>query len=328
MTENFTPDQQQAMAEYRSLARPAGQELLLPHTYRDERMVLLPFDADRPYEYDFFFQDPEKFLLEVPAKLPVEEGNKNARLADKRFDGMIQMAGEGQEAQEIIHEVGEIIENGGFVWISTAHIDDLTDIAYAGHITTNLLTDLGKEKQAPKDVLAMLSMAISEGAYLMDLNGDGKLEPIPMLGVVLSGFTKVIRTWPRTEAAKPIVDGLPGFAVEWINSNAVQATKDIVAAGHATGAMGSSGTTRTVEGAMSPVNRKTIEMLALPNAYMLGMTVWRQTDTPVVRYMGRPVKIDPGRADQVDDFFTRLTGDMNEHIPGGNFRLLPRSSVE
>jgi hypothetical protein len=320
MTEAFTPEQEQAMAEYRLLARPVGRELLLPHTYRDERMVLVRFDEDKPGEFDFPFQDPEAFLVEPEERLSVESGNINARRADSRFDDMISMAGEGSEAQEIIQEAGEIVENGGFVWISTAHIEDLTDIAYAGHITTNLLTELGEPEKAPKDVLAMLSMAISEGAYLMELEGFDEPQPIPMLGVVLSGFTKVIRTWPRTDTANEIVDKLPGFAVEWINANAVQATKDIVAKGHATGAMGSSGTTRTVDGAMSPVNGKTIDMLSLPNAYMLGMTVWRQSDKPVARYMGRPVKIDPERPGQVDDFFTRLTGDMNDHIPGSNFR--------
>ena len=320
MAEAFTPEQQQAMAEYRRLARPAGRALIEPHTRRDPRIVHMPFDPERPDEFDFPFQDPEAYLVEPDERLPVEAGNINARLADSRFDDMIEMAGQGQEAQEIIHEAGEIIGNGGFIWITTAHIEDLTDIAYAGHITTNLLTALGKPEKAPKDVLAMLSMAISEGAYLMELEGFDKPQPVPMLGVVLSGFTKVIRTWPRTESARPIIDELPDFAVEWINTNAVEATEDIVATGHATGAMGSSGTTRTFDGAMSPINRKTTDMLTLPNAYMLGMTVWRQSDTPVARYMDRPVKIDSGHPEQVDDFFTRLTGDMNDHIPGSNFR--------
>ncbi|MGH7192092.1 MAG: hypothetical protein ACREJM_01000 [Candidatus Saccharimonadales bacterium] len=319
MTEILTPPPQADLEEYRRLARQVSRELLASHVARDERMRYLPFNEAHPESFDFPFQDPEAFVVPSP-RMPVEEGNKWANMADRRFDDMIAMAGEGQEAQEIIHEAGEIVANGGFIWEVTAHIEDLTDIAYAGHIVTNHLASLGRPECAPEETMLMLSMALSEGAYTMELEDFDEPVDVPMVGVTQTGFTKVVRTWPRTGTAKDIVAKLPVSVVEWINANAVGVAKDTVAEGHATGAMGPTGSTKLVGGAMAPINTKTRDMLTLPNAYMLGMTVWRQSDTPVARYMGRPVKVDAEHPGQVDDFFVNLTSDMNAHIPGVNLR--------
>lgn len=318
----LTPQQAADMDAYRPLARPAARKLLEPHLALNSRMSLLGFDPENPAEFEHPFQDPEAYL--VKSKLhPVELGNQSARMADGRYDDMVEMARGDQEAEEIIRECGEIIANGGFIWIVTAHIDDLTDIAYAGQLTTSLLNEVGGEAHTPKEKLMMLSMALSEGGYEMEVEGVDKPLVIPMVQVVQTGFNKVIRTWPKTDSSIKILEefGLPDFAVDrWINGNAILATEQIVEGGHGIGAMGSSGTTRTRSGAMSPINSKTIDMLTLPNAYMLGMTLWRQSDKPVARFLGRPVKINPGDRGQVDNFFTELTADMNGHIAGGNFR--------
>lgn len=318
----LTPEQQQAMAEYHPLARPAARALLQPHVEAVERMEYLDFEPDKPESWEDF-QEPDRYLVTTP-RMPIKEGTRWATLADSRFPGMIEMAGEGQEAQEIIHEAGEIIANGGFIWIVTPHIDDLTDIAYAGHITTTHLADQDKNYQ-PEDTLVVVSVGVSEGSYKMELETpEGRREvEVPMLGAARTGFTKIVRTWPKTESALKVIEGfkLPKFAVDsWMNGNAVRVIEHTVAEGHATGSMGSSGTTRTKDGAMAPINSKTAAMLSLPNAHVLGMTLWRQSDRPVARYMGRPVKLDPNHPEQVDDLFERLTSDMNEHVPGGNFR--------
>lgn len=315
MTEILTPPPQGDLEEYRRLARPVSRELMASHVARDPRMQYLPFDEEHPESFDFPFQDPEAFVVRSP-QLPVEEGNTWANKADGRFSDMVAMAGEGQEAEEIIHEAGEIIAAGGFIWEVTAHIEDLTDIAYAGHIVTNHLAGLGRPECLPQDTMLMLSMALSEGAYTMELEGVDEPVDVPMVGATQTGFTTVVRTWPRTGTAKDIVGKLPVSVVEWINARAVDVAKGTVAEGHATGAMGPTGSTKLVNGAMASINSKTRDMLTLPNAYMLGMTVWRQSDTPVARYMGRPVKVDPEHPGQVDDFFVRLTEDMNAHIPG------------
>lgn len=321
MTEILMRPPEDDLAKYRRLARPISRQMLASHVDRDEQMELVDdFDPEHPERFAEDWQDPELYVVETP-RASVEDGNRVANWADPRFDDMVEMAGEGQEAQEIIDEAGEIVADGGFIWVVTEHIEDLTDIAYADHILTNHLDGLGRPESMPEQTLLMLSMALSEGRYTMKTK-DGPVK-VPMIAAARTGFTKIVRTWQRTDSANELVDRLPASVVRWINANGVRVAEDTVEEGHGTGAMGPSGTTGLVDGATAPINSKTRRALTLPNAYMLGMTVWRQTDRPVARYAGRPVKIEPEDYDRFDGFFERLTADMNAHIPDMDLRHTP-----
>ena len=329
MSERLTAAQQQDREQYIANAPLVARSLLAAHVNApDSSMVLLPHDlAKHPA------QDPMCFVVDTDPR-PLEVANQYARMADRRFDAMVEMAAQSQEAEEIIDAAGQILDAGNNIWVATAHVDDINDMAYAGKISTNLLHE---RNHKPKNTIAIISKAIPEAAYLMDIEGSAEPLEVPLMMVLQTGFTRIVLTWPKTVSSEDGLSKLPEAEVNRHNreQGAIGAIDETLSQGKALGAIAPTGRTRLVNGEMTPISDATIGLMARPDTYVWPMIVWRQSDVPVVRFCGEPVQIDPEHPEQADDLMSLITADMNTRIPGKNFaytapirRKIGRSALE
>jgi hypothetical protein len=321
MTERLTEAQQEDRDNYIADAPQVARNLLEPHIGPGSKMVLMEHDPEK-----YTWQDPMRFVVDTDA-MPLEASDDIAIMADRRFPAMVEMAGEGQEAETIIDATHKLLEAGSSIWIVTAHVDDITDIGFAGKIVTNLLHERHNGYR-PESTLIMISKSIGEAAYLMDIEGAPEPLEIPMVSAIQTGFTRIVLPWPRSASTDEELKKLPDAEISRHNGeNGVKGAVDAtLKAGGALGAIAPTGRTRLVNGAMSPVNSATIGLMARPNTYVLPMIVWRQSEVPVVRFCSEPVQIDPEHPEQADDVMSLITSAMNREIPGKNFAYQAPSS--
>ena len=313
MYEGLAADRQTDRDSYIENAPLVARNLLEAHVNAPgSNMVLLEHD-----QVKYPGQDPMRFVVDTEPQ-PLSVADEYARIADPRFDDMVEMAGAGREAEEIIDAAGQLLEAGNNIWVATAHVDDINDVAYGGKISANLLDRRGF---TPKTTLAIISKAIPEAAYLMNIKGFEEPVEIPLMVVLQAAFSRIVLPWPKTVSSEDELGKLPQAELNRHNREhgVIGVIDETLEAGGALGAIAPTGRTRLVNGAMTPINDATIGLMARPNTYVWPMIVWRQSEVPVVRYCGEPVQIDPEHPEQADDIMVRITTDMNESIPNKNF---------
>lgn len=314
MAERLTEAQQQDRDLYITNAPQVARNLLGPHVGPGSKMVLMEHDTEK-----YPWQDPMCFVVDGEQQ-PLEASDEIATMAEPRFHEMVEMAGAGGKAEEIIDSTYELLEDGSNIWMATAHVDDITDIAYAGKIVTNLLH--GRHNgYRPKSTLIMIAKSIGEAAYLMDIEDAPEPLEVPMVPAIQTGFTRIVMPWPRSPSTDEEFKNLPDAEVSRHNGEkgVKGAVDETLKAGGTLGAIAPTGRTRLVNGAMSPVNTATIGLMARPNTYVLPMIVWRQSEVPVVRFCSEPLQIDPKHPEQADAIMSLITSVMNKEIPDKDF---------
>lgn len=306
---NLDPAEQLDREKYLINASVAAGKLLDPHIVEGGRMVRLPHDPARP---EFPGQDPRCYGM-ISDSLPLDAADNIARMADPRFDLMVEMAVESTEANEIVAASHELLVARKNILVVTRHDGEITDLAFGNKILVNNMAD-AHGGFIPRNKLIVLSKAIPEVGYLMQAPGTEEPQPVSMAYATSTGFEVLVMPWPKTGSSKKMIeDCLPEAEVTRHNreegaSGLVVAT---LAEGGVAAAAAPSGSTRETR-----VSDATVNLLAQPNTYILPMIVRRNNGLLIARYCSMPIPIDPENPIQVDEAMTLMTDQTNELVPG------------
>lgn len=308
---DLSPAEQQDREDYLVNAPAAASKLVDPHIVDGGRMVKLPHDPRRP---EFPGQDPRCYGI-ISDGLSLEAADNIARMADPRFDSMVEMAIAGTAAKEIVAATHELVASGANVWVVTRHEGEITDLAYGNKILVNHMAD-AHGGFVPRQKLIILSKAIPEAGYLMQTPEMEEPQPVSMALATSTGFEVLVMPWPKTGSSKKLIeDYLPESEVTRHNreegaSGLVVAT---FAEGGTLGAIAPTGSTRETR-----VSDATVNLIAQPDTYILPMIVRRNNGLLLARYCSMPIPVDPENPVQVDQAMTVITDQSNELIPGSN----------